>query len=186
MPSTNTFLIIFACMSFVFLICTYMLKVYILSACGLLAFVSSIIFLLIHKDDKDNNTNKYNWTDAQKTELDNRIYDTKVPLPLSIKNCIRNAIISNISYDDFKNQSFDKVMFFILKKVQCLGTIGNWDNDYKNYIESILEINFSKACTNCIIDSLEKILDPVEAIAKVKDITYLKNIINNCSNECSH
>mgnify|MGYP003350308860 CR=1 FL=1 len=57
-----------------------------------------IIFLLTHKDEKDNNTNKYNWTDAQKTELDSRIYDTKDPLPLSIKNCIRNAIISNISY----------------------------------------------------------------------------------------
>lgn len=187
MPSTNTLLIIFACISFVFLICAYMLKVYLLSACCLLAFVIFIIFLLTHKDDKDNNTNKYNWTDAQKTELDSRIYDTKDPLPLSIKNCIRNAIISNISYDDFKSQSFDKVMFFIIKKVQCLGTIGNWDNDYKNYIESMLEIKFSKACTNCIIDSLEKILDPVDAIAKVKDITYLENIIiNNCSSECSH
>jgi len=181
-----TLLIIFSCISFVFLICAYMLKAYLLSACCLLAFVISIIFLLTHKDDKDNNTNKYNWTDAQKTELDNEIYDTKDPLPLSIKNCIRNSIISNISYDDFKNQSFDKVMFFILKKAQCLGTIGNWDNDYKNYIESILEIKLSKACTNCIIDSLEKILDPVEAITKIKDITYLESIvINNCSSDCS-
>ena len=73
-----TLLIIFACISFLLLICTYMLKVYLLSACCLLAFVISIIFLSTHKDNNnDDNKNNYNWTDAQKTELDNRIYDTK-------------------------------------------------------------------------------------------------------------
>ena len=179
-----TLLIIFACISFLLLICTYMLKVYLLSTCCLLAFVISIIFLFTHKDD---NKNKYNWTDAQKTELDNRIYDTKDPLPLSIKKCIRNAIISNMSYDDFESQSLDKVMPFILKKAQCLGTIGNWNNDYKNYMIDSLEIKKPRACASCIVDTLEKELDPFDALEKGNDADFMKNIIiNNCSSECLH
>jgi len=162
-----------------------MLKAYLLSACFLIVFILSIIFLFTHKDDKDNNKNKYNWTDAQKTELDNKIYDTKDPLPLSIKKCIRDSIISNMSYDDFKSKNLDKVLFFILKKVSCLGTIGNWNNDYKNYMIDSLEIKKPRACASCIVDTLEKELDPFDALEKGNDVNFMKNIItNNCSSEC--
>lgn len=183
-----TLLIIFACISFVFSICAYMLKAYLLSACFLLSFVISIIFLFTHKDNNnDDNKNNYNWTDAQKTELDNIIYKPKDPLSLSIKKCIRNAIISNMSYDDFESQSLDKVMPFILKKAQCLGTIGNWNNDYKNYMIDSLEIKKPRACASCIVDTLEKELDPFDALEKGNDADFMKNIIiNNCSSECLH
>jgi hypothetical protein len=151
--------------------------------------IGTLIFLFIkyNKDNKDNQPN-YNWTDVQKSDLDKIIYDPKISLPLSVKKCIRNAIISNMSYDDFKSKNLDKeVIPFILNKVHCLGTIGNWDSDYKEYIITMIKSNkISDLCANCIVNALETQFDPFDALVKIKtDEKFINDIIRQkCSNEC--
>ena len=151
--------------------------------------IGTLIFLFIkyNKDNKDNQPN-YNWTDVQKSDLDKIIYDPKDSLPLSVKKCIRNAIISNMSYDDFKSKNLDKEVFpFILNKVHCLGTIGNWDSDYKEYIITMFKSSkIPDLCANCILNALETQFDPFDALVKIKtDKKFINDIITQkCSNEC--
>ena len=48
-----------------------------------------------------------------------------------------------------------------------------------------LEIKKPRACASCIVDTLEKELDPFDALEKGNDVDFMKNIItNNCSSEC--
>jgi hypothetical protein len=176
-----------------------MLKVYLLSACCLVVFVLSIIFLSTHTDNNDDNKgdnkgdnnkgdnkgdNKDIWTDAQKMDL----YNTVTPSFSSTKECVVNAIVSSMSYNEFKNQPFDTVMSKIIQKVPCFGTIGEWTNEFKNFVINHFPKKLNAKCSSCIINNLEKIVEPdiKKIMHSIQNDYYMTNLVlQNCKHECT-
>jgi hypothetical protein len=135
-----------------------MLKFYILSVYCLIAFVLSIIFLVTHTDDNKDNT-KDNKVNKDNTD--------------NTKDNTDNTKDIKVNKDNTDNTG---------------GSIVEWTDDFKNSVIILFPKKLNFKCTNCIINSLEKIVEPdIQKVMRyIQNDHYMTNLaLQNCKHECT-
>jgi len=68
------------------------------------------------------------------------------------------------------------------------GSIVEWTDDFKNSVIILFPKKLNSKCTNCIINSLEKIVEPdIQKVMRyIQNDHYMTNLaLQNCKHECT-
>ena len=73
-----------------------------------------------------------------------------------------------------------------MNKVPCFGKIGEWTDEFKNFVINHFPKKLNYNCANCIINSLEKIVEPdiKKIMHYIQNDYYMTNLaLQNCKHK---